>query len=614
MRRLREIIAPSWPRLSIGRRAPAVLALVVLLGGTGTGLAVWALRSIEQDRAAQALDEHTRGVTGAVEGYLRQYTLALQDLAAAAAAQQDLRAEDFATITAPLDGTRLPGASGVAFVVPAGAAQVAPLQEQWRARTGPGLTLQPTAGRSEHLFVVLSRTLDGTRPHLGRDLTGSAQAAGAIALARQSREITVSSSYVLLKDRDLPVRLQQQAFVFAAGVWAPAGSADAGRLRGFLILAMRAGDFLTDTIGDVAGRAAAVTLTDTSVSPPAPVASWDSGRPHRPAARTVDVDVPARTWRLMVTATDRLLDSTQTRLDDAAIAVGTVVTALLTALVGLVLASRARILRKVDEATAALQEDIIRRERVEAELRQRTGELRGFAGVVAHDLRSPLSTITAYADVLADETADVLDADQRGLLGRIRTGAARMRVLIDDLLSYATADSSTVHRSPVDLGALVADIVTERLAPIAGDRPYIEIGPLPTVHGDPGMLRQLLDNLIGNAIKYTRYGRAAHIEISSRQLGDGSWRIDVADHGIGIPDSQHESVFAAFTRASGSEGYPGTGLGLAICHRIVTRHGGTIAVTPNTGGGSRFHFTLPALPPTGTAPAADTARSPADIC
>ncbi|GAB7046595.1 sensor histidine kinase [Catenuloplanes indicus] len=591
-------------RSLLDRRAVALLAVVVLLGGTGTVLTVWALRSVEHDRAVQALEERTRGVSGAVEGYLRQYTLALEDLAAGVAAQQDLRGDDFAAITAPLNSARLPGASGVAFVVPAATAQVSQVERQWRARASTGLTLQPAAGQTEHLFVVLSRTFDGTRPRLGRDLSASAPAAEAIALARRTGEVTVSSSYVLLKDRELPVRLRQQAFVFAAGVWAPPGAPDAGRLRGVLILGLRAGDFLADTIGEVAGPATAVTLTDTATSPPAPVASWDTGRRHQPHARTADIDIPPRTWQLTVTATDRLLDATQTRLDDAAVGAGSVVTVLLTALVGLVLLSRARILRRVDEATAALHEDIARREKVEAELRQRETELVGFTGVVAHDLRSPLSTITAYADLLADETTDVLDPAQQSLLGRIRAGADRMRTLIDDLLAYATADNSAIHRSPVDLGALVDDIITERLAPLTTDRPYIEAGPLPTVPGDPGMLRQLLDNLIGNAIKYTRYGRPAQVEISSRRLDDGFWRIDVADHGIGIPAGQHESVFAAFTRATGSDGYPGTGLGLAICHRIVTRHGGTIAVTDNDGGGSRFHFTIPDQPP---APGSDQA-------
>jgi signal transduction histidine kinase len=130
------------------------------------------------------------------------------------------------------------------------------------------------------------------------------------------------------------------------------------------------------------------------------------------------------------------------------------------------------------------------------------------------------------------------------------------------------------------------------------------IDPLPVVPGDATLLRQVLDNLIGNAIKYTAEGHQPYVRISSRPEGD-TVRIDVADRGIGIPEDQRDSVFTAFSRADGSEGYPGTGLGLAIVHRIVERHGGRTGVTDNPGGGTRIWFTLPlAARPARPAPAA----------
>ncbi|GAA3945709.1 sensor histidine kinase [Actinoplanes auranticolor] len=108
------------------------------------------------------------------------------------------------------------------------------------------------------------------------------------------------------------------------------------------------------------------------------------------------------------------------------------------------------------------------------------------------------------------------------------------------------------------------------------------------------MLRQVLDNLIGNAIKYTPHGRPARIEISARRHTVDAWQITVADRGIGINDDEYDTVFDAFRRARGSEGYSGTGLGLAICHRIIERHHGHIEAQANPGGGTRFTITLPA--------------------
>jgi signal transduction histidine kinase len=115
------------------------------------------------------------------------------------------------------------------------------------------------------------------------------------------------------------------------------------------------------------------------------------------------------------------------------------------------------------------------------------------------------------------------------------------------------------------------------------------------VLGDPTLLRQVLDNLIGNGIKYTPPGRLPEVRMSSSPQGVGWCRIDVADRGIGVPEEQRADIFEAFIRAAGSEGFQGTGLGLAIVRRIVERHGGKVGVDPNPGGGSRFWFTLAAV-------------------
>jgi signal transduction histidine kinase len=582
-----------------GRRSTLVLVLVIALGALGTTLAAVALRRADDDRAARALSQQTMIVAQTVTAEIRRYSTSLTDLAAAVGAQSRLESAEFTAIVAAIDRHRLPGASGVALVVPATDSQIPAVQESWRRHGDAGLILQPApAAGNEHLFVVLHRALDGGGSLLGRDLAGSAEAAAAMRRAEQTHRVATSTTYRLLKDAELPEAEQQMSFVLTAPIYSASPAAtDTGRFRGWLTMGLRGSDFLRQAISVVARDAVAVTLFDPAPDTPVPVASWmpRARLEDDPAARDVEVPVPQRTWRLVVQPTHRLLPGAYLHLDLAAWIIGAVLTALLAGLTGTVLTSRNRALRRVDDATSALRDDIERREAVEQQLRQRETELVGFAGIVAHDLRSPLARITGYADFLREEAAAGLDPVHRDFLERLYGGAQRMQTLIDDLLDYATAENRTLNATTVDLKALADDIAQERLSGAGPADVLIVVDPLPVVPGDATLLRQVLDNLIGNAIKYTAEGHQPYVRISSRPEGDAV-RIDVADRGIGIPEDQRDSVFAAFSRATGSEGYPGTGLGLAIVHRIVERHGGTTGVADNPGGGTRIWFTLPLVP------------------
>ncbi|WP_245666022.1 ATP-binding protein [Actinoplanes subtropicus] len=223
------------------------------------------------------------------------------------------------------------------------------------------------------------------------------------------------------------------------------------------------------------------------------------------------------------------------------------------------------------------------------ELRRHENDLAVFAGVVAHDLKAPLTAVRGHCEAAAEALDD--DNDPRPSLERVLRAVDRMAGMIDTLLAYTTARDAPLARVAVPLAGLVGEVVQDRSF---GD---LHVGPLPVVHADPGMLRHVLDNLIGNAVKYVRPGRAAQVEITATPAGPGWARIEVADRGIGIPDADKPAVFERFHRAPAAAGYAGTGLGLAICKRIVERHGGEIGVGDNPGGGTRFHFTLPLAEP-----------------
>lgn len=441
---------------------------------------------------------------------------------------------------------------------------------------------------------MLGRSLagsDATPITFGEDLSGNPAMVGALLAARSTGGVATSASY----ERD-----GERLLVMAAAVVAPVPAAGAERLRGWVIMSFRGREFLGPPVGFIGGDQVNVEFADISGDTPVTIVTWRTDAAPHVTIPPWSVDLPGQ-WRLTVTPTVRLVPKAEAWLAPGAAAIGSVITVLLATLTAMVVTSRDRALRRVDEATVELRDDIERREAVEQRLRRREEELVGFAGVVAHDLRSPLAGLVGYAEMidLADEGN--LSEEQRGHLAKVRASAARMQALIDDLLAYATADNTTLRVTDVNLGELVESVVTER-RPAAPDA-VIECDPLPTVEGDPSQLRQVLDNLIGNALKYTRPGIPAHITISADGDPDnpGHIRTEVADEGIGIPESQLADVFNAFTRATGAERYPGTGLGLAIVQRIIERHNGAAGAAPNTPEGTRFWFTLPAKaqrPPT----------------
>jgi signal transduction histidine kinase len=252
--------------------------------------------------------------------------------------------------------------------------------------------------------------------------------------------------------------------------------------------------------------------------------------------------------------------------------------------------------------------------RAEMELHARQAELAAFAGVVAHDLKSPLNAVGGFLDLLDDTLTAHLTGpageDARHCLDNAHAGVQRMQRLINDLLAYTAARDGALQHTDVDLRTLVDEVVATRAADPAhrahGDRrrPDIYVGPLPTVQGDPVLLRQVIDNLLGNALKYTPPGQPPRVTVTAQPDRDGWTAVEVADRGIGIPESQHAAIFERFHRAHPGTNYPGTGLGLAICQRIIERHGGVITATDNPGGGAIFRFTLPlaqTAPPTSKA-------------
>ncbi|GAA3382190.1 sensor histidine kinase [Cryptosporangium minutisporangium] len=603
---------PHWASL------PVVVAVV---GLSVTMLVTGVLHQSEQRRAELLLDRQAAAVEAAVAAEANRYTDALTDLTAAIGAQTSLTAADYTAIMSGLSLQRLYGASAVSLIMPSSTAELPDPSEAWN--TDPRAdALVPDARALPHRYVVLNRTLDGSASEVGRDVSGVEPAREAMDLAVQRGLPTASRTYVLRKDeRRLPAARRQLSFVVAAPVRASRAPRN-GELRGWLAMSVRGQDFLERTLRNAAAGQVRVELSEVEGSTARRIAGWPQARTSSLAeggiagrADAADrigatpspswqaagveyrwVEVAGRTWLLSVAPVAGFVQP-DSALDTVVLVAGTMIALLLAALVGVLARSRDLALADVERATSALRADVARREEVEVELRRRERELAGFAGVAAHDLRSPLTAASAYLEVLADEDGDRLDGQGQEFLGRARSAVARTDRMLTDLLEYATAENVELNRAQVDLATIAADVVAERTDRMEPDPRRVTIGDLPVVSGDPGMLCQVLDNLIGNALKYTAPGSPPRVTVSAQRIERG-WRIQVADRGIGIPADEREGVFDAFHRGAGSAGFSGSGLGLAICRRIIERHGGAMGVEDNVGGGSNFWFTLPDPPET----------------
>jgi signal transduction histidine kinase len=216
--------------------------------------------------------------------------------------------------------------------------------------------------------------------------------------------------------------------------------------------------------------------------------------------------------------------------------------------------------------------------------RRMESELRGYADMVAHDLREPVTGI-AHLVTLLERHADEPPSPE--VLRLLRDSTERARELIDGVLAYAHAGELRRERAALD--RVMSEVTADLHARLEAAGATLDVGALPEVDGDPRQLRRVLQNLVGNAVKF-RGDAPPRVEVSALRGTEG-WVVTVRDHGIGIDPEHASRIFGMFSRLNGDT--DGTGIGLAVCRRVVEAHGGRIWVEPAEGGGSAFRFTLP---------------------
>lgn len=252
---------------------------------------------------------------------------------------------------------------------------------------------------------------------------------------------------------------------------------------------------------------------------------------------------------------------------------------------------------KVKERTATIT-------RYSRELERSNRELQDFAFVASHDLQEPLRKIRAFGDRLQTKYSQILDEQGADYIARMRSAAERMSNLISDLLTYSRVVTKQQTLEIIPLNDIVTQVMDDLEVKIEETKAQIHIDPLPEIECAPWQMKQLFQNLLGNALKFTRKGIPPVIQIHSRPLPEKaalegvSWHeITVRDNGIGFDEQYVDRIFSPFQRLHQRGEYEGTGIGLAVCRRIIERHDGRITATSHPGEGSTFLIELPSRQP-----------------
>jgi signal transduction histidine kinase len=313
------------------------------------------------------------------------------------------------------------------------------------------------------------------------------------------------------------------------------------------------------------------------------------GGRHAPEELSAYAPVPATGWTVIASVPRSAAFAGLVRLRETVLAI--------TAVLVLILLAGVRIIFRLDRRRrdSELQVQVRDRELAQA-LAVSNAELEEFAAVASHDLREPLRKIKSFGNLLSTRFSAELPQEGAEYIERMSAAAVRMETLIDGVLDLSRAAKAESRFGHVSLDTVAAEVLADLQVQIAETGARIEVSDLPELEADALQMRQLLQNLIANALKFTRPNVTPVITVQG-SLVHGVVELTVADNGIGFEERHAERIFGSFQRLHGRTEYPGTGLGLALCRCIAERHGGSIVARSTPGVGTRFVVDLPVAQP-----------------
>jgi len=258
------------------------------------------------------------------------------------------------------------------------------------------------------------------------------------------------------------------------------------------------------------------------------------------------------------------------------------------------LTSKVDVFVELHRKTHELAEANANLERTTAMLRDKIADLENVSHTLSHDLRGPLRSINAFSHILAESLAGQLDAEQRDAFDRMQQASRRIAEMVDELFELLRLGAQDAPRAPVDVANVLAGVLDSLRGDIVRSAVRVTCDALPTVHASRVLVGQILQNLIGNAIKFCG-DREPVVHVTAQRRGD-AWEFAVRDNGVGIQPEDRERVFRMFERVGGGN-VAGTGVGLALCKRAAEKLGGRIWLDSVPGEGTTFYFTICDEPP-----------------
>ena len=595
-----------------GERAPRrigyLLAVLVLLGSLLLVFMAWhAAREQELKAAEDAFAASTRQAVELVEQRLVNYELTLRGgVALFGTVARPSLAQWHAYYAGLKLQDRFPSIAGLGFAPYVSPNGLEALQVEVRATTGALYAIRPRGVRDHYgpVFYLEPKTPENLAA-LGYDMYSDPARRAIMDAARDSGQLRMTASTQLVQDLDADqASLVIYAPVYRAGDDASNTAARRISMQGWVYVPFRVRQFVEVSLRPLRSPHALRIVDVTGGGAQLLYADHRFERDVEPAyTRSVERDFYGRRWRFDFASTT---DAAAPRLRDLRnlLAVGVLASLLLFALAWVLARTEARAQRIAGRMTEAhrrseaevralnrsLEARVATRTR---ELREANRELESFAYSVSHDLRAPLRAIDGFSAMLLEQQGDRLDAGGRAYLARVRSASARMGTLIDSLLKLARYGRAELKREQLNLGRIAFEVESELRAAEPERHVEMDIEPELFARGDPSLVRGLLQNLVGNAWKFTRGRTPARIEVG-RDPATGEFF--VRDNGAGFNAEYAGKLFRPFQRLHADEAFTGDGIGLASVKRIVERHGGSLRAEGRPGEGATFWFTLPDVP------------------